>query len=363
MVFLPQREGWAAQRNARALGAAVAVLTFVLVLMSGCAMNETTATRPARAPVQLLTASKQQLVAQYNAQAMAVTSINASITMTLTAGSSYKGVIKQYHQVTGFILAQKPSDIRVIGQAPVVGTNIFDMQSDGQTFHIFIPSENKFVVGPANLERPSEKPIENLRPQHLTDAIFWRAMPAGTPVLFEEASDGAGRYYVLTVVRTDGQKRGDEAGEGAGGAGAAASGATGGGAAANSEWEIARKIWFDRSSVITTQNPSLAGQLEIARIETYDASGKIESDVRYAGWDVFGGDKYPRQISIDRPESDYQLQIGITKLTIGQPVTPDRFVLKQPAGTQLVNVGEENGGKSGDGASDNGGDQAVGKGR
>ena len=302
-------------------------------------MNETTAKKPARAPGQLLTATKQQLVGQYNAQAEAVTSINASITMTLTAGSSYTGVIKQYHQVTGFILAQKPSDIRVIGQVPVVGTNIFDMESDGETFHIFIPSQNKFVVGPANLERPSEKPIENLRPQHLTDAIFWRAIPAGAPVLFEEASDGAGRYYVLTVVRP------------------------GRAASENPDWEIARKIWFDRSGVITTQNPSLAGQLGIARIETYDASGKIESDVRYAGWDVFGADKYPRQISIDRPESDYQLQIGITKLVIGQAVTADRFVLKQPAGTQLVNVGDESGEKSDDGASGNAGDNAVGKGR
>jgi hypothetical protein len=326
-------------------------------------MNENTATKPARAPVRLLTASKQELVGQYNAQAEAVTSINASITMTLTAGSSYTGVIKQYHQVTGFILAQKPSDIRVIGQAPVVGTNIFDMESDGETFHIFIPPQNKFVVGPANLERRSEKPIENLRPQHLTDAIFWRAIPAGAPVLFEEASDGAGRYYVLTVVRAGGQKRGDEAGE-AGASEAGTGQATGDAADDNiPDWKIARKIWFDRSGVITTQNPSLAGQLEIERIETYDASGKISSDVRYAGWDMFGADKYPRQISIDRPESDYQLQIGITKLAIGQAVTADRFVLKQPAGTQLVDVGEENGDKSGGGAGDNGGDNAVGKGR
>jgi outer membrane lipoprotein-sorting protein len=331
-------------------------IIFGVVFVGGCAMNETAATKPARAPMRLLTASKQELVGQYNAQAEAVTSINASITMTLTAGSSYTGVIKKYHQVTGFILAQKPSDIRVIGQAPVVGTNIFDMESDGTTFHIFIPSENKFVVGPANLERPSEKPIENLRPQHLTDAIFWRAIPAGAPVLFEEASDGPGRYYVLTVVRAGGEKQGGEASEAAAGGD---SGAAAGGAADdnNPDWKIARKIWFDRSSAVTTQNPSLAGQWEIARIETYDASGKIESDVRYAGWDVFGGDKYPRQISIDRPESDYQLQIGITKLVIGQAVTADRFVLKQPAGTQLVNVGEENRDSSGGGAGGDGGDK------
>ena len=51
------------------------------------------------------------------------------------------------------------------------------------------------------LERPSAKPIENLRPQHLIDAIFWDAIPADAPVLLEEAREEASRYYVLTVVR------------------------------------------------------------------------------------------------------------------------------------------------------------------
>ena len=93
--------------------------------------------------------------------------------MKLTAGSAYSGVIEQYHEVNGFILAARPADIRVIGQAPVVSKNIFDMVSDGSTFSIYIPSKNKFIVGPANLERRAEKPIENLRPQHLVDALFW----------------------------------------------------------------------------------------------------------------------------------------------------------------------------------------------
>ena len=128
--------------------------------------------------------------------------------MTLIAGSAYSGVIKQYHEVNGFILAKRPSDIRVIGQAPVVGTNIFDMESDGETFGIFIPPQNKFITGPARLERPSAKPIENLRPQHLLDAIFWQPVPEGAPVLIEEAGEGLTQYYVLTLVASrdyDGQ--------------------------------------------------------------------------------------------------------------------------------------------------------------
>lgn len=282
-------------------------------------MTQTTVNKPTAAPLPLQTATKTELIASYDGQANAITSLNASVTMTLTAGSAYEGVIKQYHQVNGFILAQKPSDIRVIGQAPVVGTNIFDMVSDGETFEIFIPSQNKFVTGPANLERPSAKPIENLRPQHLTGAVFWDAIAAKDPVLMEEAAEGASQDYVLTVARPEGETTGEmNPSQNAGGAAA--------------DWEIAKKIWFDRTN------------LNVARIETYGPGGTLESDVQYAAWDSFDGVKYPRQISINRPASDYTLQIGIVKLALNESITGDRFVLKQPQGTELVRVEEEAGG-------------------
>jgi outer membrane lipoprotein-sorting protein len=273
-------------------------------------MNQTAAKKPAGQPVPLQTATREDLIAQYDRQADAVTSINASVTMTLTAGSAYSGVIKQYHEVSGFILAQKPAKIRVIGQAPVVSTNIFDMESDGQTFNIFIPSQNKFLTGPANLERPSAKAIENLRPQHLTGAIFWQPIPEDAPVLLEDAGDAGSQYYVLTVIRIAGRSEGDSE------------------ASPRTDWEIARKIWFDRVN------------LKISRLQTYDSRGKIASDIRYTGWDVFDSVKYPRQIALSRPANDYTLQIGITKVTFNEPLPDDRFVLKKPPGAELVNVGE-----------------------
>jgi outer membrane lipoprotein-sorting protein len=253
--------------------------------------------------VALQTASKAELIGEYNRQAAAVTSLNAGVTMTLTAGSQYTGVIKQYHQITGFILAEWPSSIRVIGQAPVVGTNIFDMVSDGETFEIFIPSQNKFITGSENVERPSAKPIENLRPQHLINAVFLNPIPADAPVLFEQEEEGTSQFYVLTVVRAAN-------------------------AASPQDWEIASRVWFDRAD------------LSIARIEAYDPGGTLASDVRYSEWDNLGGIRYPRQISLERPENDYRLDIGITKMTLNETITADRFVLKQPPGTQLERVGE-----------------------
>jgi hypothetical protein len=239
--------------------------------------------------------------------------------MKLIAGSAYSGVIEQYHEVNGFLLAAKPASIRVIGQAPVIGKNIFDMVSDGETFSIYIPSKNEFLVGPANLERHAEKPIENLRPQHLLDALFWPPIPERAPVLLEEASEGNGRYYVLTVVSSNSEFA-----------------ATNGADSGSIDWEIARKVWFDRTD------------LRVTRIENFGFGGKVASDVTYGNWQASGALSYPWEIAVSRPGDDYQLQIAVKKLTLNEPVAPDRFVLKQPIGTKLVHVGEEPGKNSGE---------------
>ncbi len=268
------------------------------VFADGCAVR--TVTKETHTEVRpAMEATEDDLIAKYNEQARAVKTIRATVTMAPTGGSTYSGVIREYHEVNGFILAQKPAHIRVIGQAPVVSTNVFDMVSDGESFHIFIPSKNKFIVGPAAFERPSSKPIENLRPQHVLDAIFWPEIPAGGFPLLDLVDEPPERYYVLIETR-----------EGAKGP------------------EIARKIWFDRAD------------LSVARVQIYMASGKVASDVRYSDWQMVGGVRYPRRILMERPQDDYKLEIRITQLAVNEEITPDRFKLEQPVGTELVRVGE-----------------------
>ena len=317
-----------AKQKASGLACAIA-LAALAAFAGGCAVSQKTVVKPGNAPAPLLTASKDDLIGRYNQQAQAVTSLNATVSMKLTAGSAYSGVIEQYHEVNGFLLAAKPANIRVIGQAPVVAKNIFDMVSDGQTFHIYIPSKNEFIEGPDNLTRQASKPIENLRPQHLVDALLWEPIENRSPVLFEEASEGAARYYILTVIRA-----------------ASGENATKESAAGSSEWEISRKVWFDRTS------------LQIARVENFASGGKVASDVHYSNWlstaassnapqmpatsaeSAMATLTYPRQIAISRPSDDYQLQIEIKKLAINEPISAERFVLAQPPGTKLIHPDE-----------------------
>ncbi len=263
------------------------------------------------APAQVRTAldaTKPQLIEAYNAQARATQTLNATVRMIPVTGSAYSGVIEQYREIGGFILAARPAMIRVIGQAPVVAKDIFDMVSDGQTFRIYIPSKNRFLVGPTNLNRSAKSPIENLRPQHILDAIFWPDLAPDAPVLLEESDEAAARYYVLTALQ--------DAGTGL---------------------AIARKVWFDRAD------------LRVARIEIFGPEGRLDSDIAYSDWQETGaaatagapGPAFAHEIHIARPQEDYRLSLSISKLTLNTDIAADRFVLPQPAGTELVRVGED----------------------
>jgi hypothetical protein len=283
--------------------------------LGGCAAGQKHAAAPTAIRPQL-DADQKQLVDSYNRQADAVRALNASVQMSPTAGSAYSGVIHQYHQVSGFVLAARPALIRVIGQAPVVGTNIFDMVSDGQMFRIFIPSKNEFLVGPTQLERATKNPIENLRPQHLLDAFFWTPVRPGEPIVLEQVDEAPLRYYSLSILR---------------------------GAAPN--LELARKIWFDRTD------------LRVSRLQIFGPSGRLDSDISYSDWQgvppqtpqdnsVPGSDPpaaapliFPRALRIVRPRQDYELSLMITKLALNADIPADRFSLTQPAGTELVDLG------------------------
>jgi outer membrane lipoprotein-sorting protein len=259
-----------------------------------------------------LEASEDELLASYNKQVRAVQSLQATVDLIPTTGTTYSGVIEEYHNVPGFILAQRPATVRVIGQAPVVAKNIFDMVADEKEFRIFIPSKNSFLVGPTTLIRPSKKPLENLRPQHIVEALFWPELLPTENVLFEQFDFAVSRYYILTLLR---QKD-------------------------DGKYEIARKIWYNRTD------------LRVSRVQLFGAGGVLQSDIQYADWEPVpvgppGTTPPPeetifaRDIHIWRPQDDYKLEIQIQKLTINEPISPDRFALEQPAGTELVRVGEE----------------------
>jgi outer membrane lipoprotein-sorting protein len=278
------------------------ILVTVSAAACGCGHTVTKSTKvPVTERPVAREASEEELLDRYNALARGLKSIDATLELKPTAGTKYSGVIDEYHEVKAFLLASRPYNIRMIGQVPVVGKTVFDMVSDGQTFEVSIPPKNKFLVGQVALERQSSKPIENLRPQHLVDAVLWPEVRKEELVLIEEYNDENVRYYVLTVLR-GGYKS-----------------------------EILRKIWFDRSD------------LRMVRLLSYGPKGALLSDVRYANWQpVSAGNaaEYPMSIRIERPHDEYRLDLAISRIALNETLDADRFKLEAPAGAEVVRVGE-----------------------
>lgn len=295
------------------MGTRLASLAVLCCALSGCVAISRKHTVPPAEIRPARTANEAELLSAYNQQAAQVRTINATVTLSPVAGSAYSGVIEEYHDVGGFILAARPAMIRVIGQAPVVSKDIFDMVSDGRTFRIFIPSKNAFLIGSTALERPAKNPIENLRPQHILDALFWTPAMPGAPLLFEEFDALPARFYVLTMLRNSADGL-----------------------------EISRKIWFDRLD------------LRVTRLQLYGPGGRLDADVAYSDWQPVAGAAvsqaratdspeldFPRDIRISRPQQDYRLTVTITKLTLNADIAPERFNLAQPPGTELTRVGQD----------------------
>jgi len=259
----------------------------------------------------LRTATREELLEQLRQQAAAITSINAVAELVPSTGSAYSGVIEQYHDVRAFVLAERRSEsaagnpdgrwVRLLGQAPIVRKNIFDMVADEDGFRIFIPSKNKFVVGPTRLSRRSDKPIENLRPQHLFDALFFEAPLPNALHLLEENEFGGLRYYAISEIIA----------------------ADSGGMALHRKW------WFERS------------RLDLVRVQHFAAGGKLVADIHYADWRRDGPAPFPARIVLVRPQEDYRLQLNIKELTLNQPLPPDAFDLEKPEGVEVVELKDE----------------------
>ena len=107
--------------------------------------------------------------------------------------------------------------------------------------------------------------------------------------------------------------------------------------------EIYRKIWFDRAD------------LQVARLQAFGPKGLLLSDIHVAdfqpvdntaasnsggGTIAEGAAAFPRTIRIERPHDDYTLDLQVTKITLNEEIPAERFKLEQPAGTELVRVGD-----------------------
>jgi outer membrane lipoprotein-sorting protein len=265
----------------------------------GCRVSRSRRIAKTEIPPPPRVASVHELIAEVNAQSAAVHTLSAIVNLEATTGSVYSGVIKRYHDVRGYILFNSPDQIRVVGQAPVVHTDIFDMVSVGQQFRLYVPSQNKFYVGSSSVTGHPRNSLEKLRPQHIMDALILKSInPSDESFFREDTSEDGTQYYVIGVL--DPLKTG--------------------------QVNLKRRIWFNRSD------------MQIVRVQLYGPGGEYLQDVRYSKYKNFGTVFYPGQITVDRPEEGYSLAITLLKAVFNQPISASKFSLPRPENAQPVNL-------------------------
>jgi hypothetical protein len=222
--------------------------------------------------------------------------------MSPSVGSVYVGEVKDYATLGGYILFRKPDGIRILGSDPLLASTVFDMVSLGEIFRIHIPSKNRFIEGRNDAPPHSRKQLENLRPvAFLTSLIIQPPDPKTDIVLLEEDTSERESVYILLIVRRD----------------------------QDEPW-LVRTLQFDRQN------------LEIIRQKTFDASGSILSDTKYSDWKTYDGVPFPSEIDIKRPQDHYEVIVNALSIRMNaEDITPDKFILNQPPGTELEQLSTE----------------------
>ena len=292
---------------------ALVPVLFLAFFSSGCLFrSRKVEVRASNAPLK--TATLQELVTRVNTEAAKIKTMNATVDIAASSGGAKKGKVTDYQEIRGYILTERPKMLRMIGLFPIVRNRAFDMVSNGTDFKLWLPTKNRFIVGRNDVINPTAKqPLENLRPQHIYDALLLHEIDPRNEVAVLEAGmeqvvDPKTKKpldqpnYTIDVIQHD----------------------------PNTGWFLSRKIIFERVN--------LQPHVQIV----LDKNGNVATEAHYENFQDYQGVGFPNEIQIDRPQEEYSITLKIVKLQLNTTLKPDQFDLQQPAGAQLVRLDSGN---------------------
>ena len=234
----------------------------------------------------------------------AINTLTASVSFTASAGVLTRGEETVYRETRGFLVVERPSRIRMRGEAPLALVTVFDMVSDGETFQLNVPVQNRVFVGDTSTRATADNAILNLRPQHIMGALFVDVVQyvdsANVLPIFYEEVDGRRSFYVFEFV--------DSAGE---------------------EPQVIEKLWIDRRD------------LKVVRKQSFGPDGVRETDVSYDLYQEVQGISFPQQILIERPSEDYSLEINFDSTQLNMTIEESAFMIPVPPGAELIEIDAE----------------------
>ena len=310
-----------------------ALLIVSLLLVSACSAHR-------KVPVpQLLTplvdADSGQLISEVNRLA-SIKSIHGKFDIQFQDTSfASAGIAEKYRSADANIIVQRPGKVYLVIQFLLV--DIAAMASDGEHFSVallkgdekyrrFVRGTNSASYGELKANGSGRKPekgkmaegetvsvLSNLRPQHLTDALLIRpiAQPAESGLLYsqsefyeEEADQRPPAKQRTRVVR--GYYLLEELSP-----------------TASGEARLRRRFWFDR-----------VGSIRLARLQTFDEHGLLDTDVSYSEDRTLGEGptaRLPLHTELTRPKDQYKLSLTYQapeSVVIDKENPPQVFVLE-----------------------------------
>jgi outer membrane lipoprotein-sorting protein len=286
----------------------IALLVLCLCGTTGC-LFRSHRVEAKRSLAPLKTATEVELVARINELAASVQTMSATVDIDTTVGGEKKGKVIEYQQIRGYILAEKPKMLRMIGLLPIVRNRAFDMVSDGNRFQLSIPPKNRFISGKDEVTAISSNPLENLRPQTIYDALLMPAVDEKSEIAVIEAGVQQvedekthkmvtqPNYHLMIIQR-----------------------------GAQDTWHLHRKIYFNRAD------------LQVYRQTIYDEKGSVITDALYSDPRDYNGVKFPSLIEIERPQEEYSIALKLIKLTLNAPLKPEQFQMEIPPGATVTEL-------------------------
>jgi outer membrane lipoprotein-sorting protein len=283
-------------------------LIALLSVISGCGFRSSHPVKMRTSTATLRDATLEQLVEIINSNAEKLKTLKATVDIDSSVLEEKKNRVKDNPQVAGLILMRKPEMLRMRIYVPVVHNVMADMVSNGKNFELASPIKSKFYVG-SNQQpvKPSPQPLENLRPQHISDALLLKPIEGKEIAVLENTTevvkdpknhkDVEQLAYTLVVIDKD-----------------------------SVGYYLSRRIVFSRTDLLPHEQ------------SIYDRQGRLVTFVRYENFTDYSGISLPAIVSIQRPIEGYGITISMVKLDVNVPLTDEQFVLTQPPGSQLINL-------------------------
>jgi hypothetical protein len=320
------------------------IVIFGVVFLSGCISPKDKVERPTLLKSEY--ASQEYLLAEVNRFAR-INSMRAKMDLKFEDNSFAEiGLAEKYKTADGEVVVQRPANIFLKVQVPVIKTDVAQMSSNGEKFRVAILNDGgsgkykKFVIGSNNadysvLQEEVEKigngdaktlkqnvnAFANLRPQHFTEAMLVRPVdPSNIYVqseIFQEEFDLSAQkksplrwvlrgYYLLDELRPT----------------------------ADGKMKISRRFWFDR-----------VGKIRLARQQIFDAEGNVESDIVYGReGNLTDSEDYrnlPLRIEVTRPKEKYKMSLTYQDpagVSVGRTYPQTAFELENRWNLEVVDL-------------------------